>query len=211
MKLTIAEAKLQKTGPYEVYGLLTAIRVHYLSDSYDFFKYNGECRAICKYEIFSKRKDKYSFLKLGRVYNQQDMIYFLGVNLYENSNFSVHDMFYDEQNVRYKEWKSRQTDAARKHNLKEFLKNDIKQIITVQENKLPVLFEMMLGGQIHHDTVVLLDTSLKFTNEWLKAYPGDPVVIPLITKFNKFKRFVQNITIYDISTYENIIQEHMHG
>lgn len=199
-----------KTSGYEAFKAFTAVRIHYVSDSYDFFKYNGETKAV-SFEGFRSRKDKYSFVRLGRIYNREDLIYFLGVNFYEKSSIWIHDLFLDSPHLLYKEWKARQTPTSRVEELTRLVSSGFKDLIAVHEDQHPRLLEKLLGKEVHPDTVCLADKSVKFTEQWLSAYPKDPVVNGMVSRLHKYSRFVQNVIHYDTSTYDKIIQEHTSG
>ena len=51
-------------SPFEAYKLYTAIKNHFTTESYDYFKYNGKVRA--SEHTFETRKDKYMFYKLSK-------------------------------------------------------------------------------------------------------------------------------------------------
>lgn len=197
-----------KTSAYDTYKILVGVRIHYQSDSYDYFKYYGECKAASSFEVFRQRNDKYSFMKLGRLYEPADMLYFIAVNLYETPNVWVHDLFFEEPNEKYKLWKANQ--GSREQKLKELFEQnkEFKQLVSVHQNEHPKLFALLVGKQIDHSLVAIIDKSLKFTNEWVNAYPNDVVITSFVNRFNKFKRFVENFGFYNISAYEKIIQEH---
>ena len=49
---------------YEAYCLYNSLKLHFNSDSYDYFRYNGKISSSI--EAFENRKDKYHFYKLSR-------------------------------------------------------------------------------------------------------------------------------------------------
>ena len=63
------------------YKRFMALKLHFTTDSYDFFKYRGKTRSITD-EAFAKRKDEFHFRKLERRYpKDQDLIYFIVSNM----------------------------------------------------------------------------------------------------------------------------------
>ena len=50
--------------PYECYVDYLALKRHFTTESYDYFKYKGKVSA--KKDAFDKRKDKFFFEKLSR-------------------------------------------------------------------------------------------------------------------------------------------------
>ena len=66
-------------NPLECYKVYMAIRLHFISKSYDYFKYNGKVKA--SNDSFYKRRDKYRFDHLCRQYNEKNIMQFL-VNIH---------------------------------------------------------------------------------------------------------------------------------
>ena len=60
----------ENTG-FAAFALYNALKIHFSSDSYDFFKYNGKTNV--SKQSFTTRKDKYSFYKLSRKYSLEDL------------------------------------------------------------------------------------------------------------------------------------------
>ena len=68
---------------YEAFGLYQSLKLHFTTDSYDYFKYNGKTKVTVT--AFENRKDKYHFYKLSRKYtNKEDLINFIVANLIED-------------------------------------------------------------------------------------------------------------------------------
>ena len=49
---------------FAAFAMFHALKLHFTSDSYDYFKYNGKTNVTKT--TFSTRKDKYTFYKLSR-------------------------------------------------------------------------------------------------------------------------------------------------
>ena len=50
-------------GGFDVYKTYLAVKLHFTSDTYDYYKYDGKVNA--KLDTFTKRKDRYFFHKLS--------------------------------------------------------------------------------------------------------------------------------------------------
>jgi hypothetical protein len=70
-------------GGFDVYKTYLAIKLHFQSDSYDYYKYGGKVNA--KLETFTRRKDRYFFYKLGTKYGQDDILDFFVANFIADS------------------------------------------------------------------------------------------------------------------------------
>ena len=64
---------------YEAYTLYLAIKLHFTSDSYDFYKHNAKVNS--SFNTFLKRNDRFFFHKLTTKYNKEEML----ENLYATS------------------------------------------------------------------------------------------------------------------------------
>jgi hypothetical protein len=78
----------ENTG-YAAFALYNALKLHFTSDSYDFFKYHGKTN-ISK-DSFLRRKDKYTFYKLSRKYSLDELKYFYVSNFLDGDKW-VGDM-----------------------------------------------------------------------------------------------------------------------
>ena len=65
----------ENTG-FAAFAMWNALKLHFTSDSYDYFKYNGKTNV--SKQSFTTRKDKYQFYKLSRKYSLEDFINFQG-------------------------------------------------------------------------------------------------------------------------------------
>ena len=56
---------------FSAFAMFNALKIHFTSDSYDYFRYHGKSNVTA--DGFSNRKDKYSFYKLSRKYRLEDL------------------------------------------------------------------------------------------------------------------------------------------
>jgi hypothetical protein len=87
---------------YEAFVLYQSIKLHFTTDSYDFFKYGGKSRISI--DAFENRKDKYHFYKLSRrLTNRDDLIMFLVANFVNNDNIWIGDLLTEESETIYRQ------------------------------------------------------------------------------------------------------------
>ena len=60
---------------FSVFKTYLAIKLHFSSDTYDYFKYEG--KVNCKLETFTKRNDRYFFHKLSTKYKPTEIINYI--------------------------------------------------------------------------------------------------------------------------------------
>ena len=96
---------MNDTTGFAAFALYNAIKLHFTSDSYDFFRYNGKTNV--SRETFAKRKDKYSFYKLSRKYSIEELRDFYLANIIENDFQWVGEISGAEGEESHKKWKKR--------------------------------------------------------------------------------------------------------
>ena len=67
----------------EAYQMYLALRLHFTTENYDYFKYNGKVSASLK--SFDKRKDKYLFKKLTKKYDESTILNYYIANFIEGN------------------------------------------------------------------------------------------------------------------------------
>ena len=87
---------------FAAFALYNALKLHFTSDSYDFIKYHGKTNV--SKQTFMKRKDKYSFYKLSRKYNLEELKNFYIANFINGNGDWVGDMTGPEGEEHYKKW-----------------------------------------------------------------------------------------------------------
>lgn len=156
---------------YETFGIFQALKLHFTTDNYDFFKYNGKSKISV--ESFENRKDKYHFYKLSRKYtNRDDLINFIVANLVEKDNLWVGDLLNDSAEVNF-----------RKHqkiiqSLSYTFENDCREVfdgldnpneaLIVSDGDYPILLRKSLRKEIEIETLCILANILGFLPAWDK-------------------------------------------
>ena len=156
---------------YETFEIYQALKLHFTSDSYDFFKYNGKTNVSVT--AFENRKDKYHFYKLSRRLAQKDdMIDFIVANLVEDEKTWVGSLLMQESEVNY-----------RKHqkviqSMSYTFENDCKLIfgdcilnpneVLMTDGDYPVLLKKGLQKLVNIESVCLLNNMLGFVPMWSK-------------------------------------------
>ena len=58
---------------YDLYCTYQAIKLHFTSENYNFFHYDGKTKVSV--EAFQKRRDKFLFHRLARKYRDEEMVF----------------------------------------------------------------------------------------------------------------------------------------
>jgi hypothetical protein len=155
---------------YEAFGIYQALKLHFTTDSYDFFKYNGKTNVSVT--AFENRKDKYHFYKLSRKYtNKEDLINFIVANLVEDETSWVGNLLTEEADNNFRK---RQKVIQ---SLSYTFENDCKDLFDdcKEPNELlstngdyPILLTKTLQKDIQIETLCLLNQILNFLPMWNK-------------------------------------------
>ena len=152
---------------YNAYKTYIALKNHFRSDSYDYFKHRGKTRL--KEQSFLKRKDKFFFEKLENKY-KEDLVDFFVCNLVTDQNSWIGTMVGDKAERTFNEWKKR------KQSLKYSFKEDIirikdyidshdvsfDDIFTCQDDQHPIILKLLISEEISIESFIILDRVLNF-------------------------------------------------
>ena len=154
---------------YETFEIYQALKLHFTSDSYDFFKYNGKTNVSVS--AFENRKDKYHFYKLSRkCTNRDDLINFIVANFVEDEKSWVGNLLMEEADMNYRK---RQKVIQ---SLSYTFENDCKVIfedcasnpnaVLKTDGDYPVLLTKTLRKETQIETLCILNEILEFFPMW---------------------------------------------
>tara|TARA_Y100000034_G_scaffold87336_1_gene104759 strand:- start:3048 stop:3659 length:612 start_codon:yes stop_codon:yes gene_type:complete len=183
-----------------------AIKMHFTTDSYDYFKYNGKIRT----GDLEAKKDKWNYVKLARNHGDH-LVNFLVANFVSRDNIKWSgDVVGSEAERTYQEWQKR-TEAMSYIFTQELQKvfsevierkTKIKSLFESIDSEPPLLLTFYQWGTISLETLIILGDLLEFFGEWDKQ--EDEYIWPDIkTKINNYRPFL----IFDERKYQKIISE----
>ena len=178
---------------FEAYKIYTAVKNHFVLDSYDYFKYNKKINL--SYNSFLNRRDKIFFAKLGKR-KENYLEDFLVSNFLHDPKMWIGELLSEESETKYKEWKRRQESLTYIFkNEVEFMdgwnSEELEEWFQVQYGKHPNIIRMYLRKEISLETLTMLNSILNFMNRYDKEVT-DPVykeVSKLCKKYQPFLRF----------------------
>jgi T4 gene Gp59 loader of gp41 DNA helicase len=185
--------------PFEAFKLYTAIKNHFTTESYDYFKYNGKVRA--SEHSFETRKDKYMFYKLSK---HEDPLTFLVSNFAEGKKLWVGDLFDLDKQLAYNEF------LRRKQSLTYIFESDIDNLLEefdknfeVPEGGYPHLLNLLVRKKLSKETFIIIQDCVRFFTKWNKQIT-DPVLWPQIAlNCKKLHPFLE----YDKDKYCGILRK----
>lgn len=174
-------------SPFEAYRMFTAVKLHFSSDSYDFFKYHGKVRV--DEDKFETRRDKYQYYKLTK---RVDPLLLTVVNLFYNSNLWVGDLFTVESEKRYRDHKAvlQSIDYTVKTQMQEYA--SLSEALNVSSGNYPLLLQHYREGTVSPETLIIVNriNNGKVFEYWSDVI-DDPVVWPdLCHRLLKYEPFL---------------------
>jgi hypothetical protein len=191
---------------YEAFSIYNSLKLHFTSESYDYFKYNG--KSNISIETFENRKDKYHFYKLSRLNEKEDYIEFLVSNFLLNENLWAGDLLQEEAIIAYKQRMATiqslgykfQSDCQK---LKDSVQSPNDLLKT--EGDYPKLLTMTLQKDIHLETLVIMNSVMNFLPMWNRKI-DDTIRYPEFSrKVKKYQPFLQ----FDKDKFKNIIMKEL--
>jgi hypothetical protein len=186
---------------FEAYKQYLALKSHFTSKTYDYFKYGGAVKA--KRESFDTRKDKYFFHKLSK---RKDLLDFLvAMFVYGKKDVWIGDLLRNEETeVLFLKWqKVRDSMSYVFMNDLEKFNEDLISSFIVEDGQHPHALKLLLSEEIHLETFIIMNDILRFTASWNREIQ-DTIVWPEIRqKCKKYHPFLQ----YDKEKLKKIVIE----
>lgn len=186
MRLPVSLQTEGKYTPYQLYKMYLGLKLHFSSDSYDIFKYNGKVSA--SEESFNGRRDKYKFVKLAK---HKDPAGVLVANFVQDSNFWVGSIDDPESERVYRDWLKKQESLSYifSQEMKAFDGKTIDDLLYVPNHQHPLLLSKYLRGEVSIESLVIISDIVYFVPYWNESI-ADPVLWSetrkLILKYKPF-------------------------
>jgi hypothetical protein len=189
---------------YAAFAMYNSLKLHFTSTSYDYFKYHGKTNVSSA--TFLKRKDKYTFYRLSRKYNMEELRDFYVANFLDGDKW-VGEMANADGEEAYKKWQKTQ------QSLTYTFDNDIMyllvnggspdEMLEVKPNSYPTLMNLVQLKHISLETLVILNDILNFIPMWDKKIDDDIVWPNFKMLCLKYTPFIN----YDQVKFKNILKE----
>ena len=187
---------------FEVYKMYLALKLHFTSDTYDYFQYGGNAKA--SQVSFDQRKDKFFFVKLSRKFKDFELREFFVANL------TAEDKVYPATLVR--EGAKNYADyIKRKESLSYHFKEDVATLHDTHnrfddlfkvEGVHPPLLKSFLGGRICLETLTIFNKLFQYVPQFDKIIKEEIVWKPLRNKVVKYDPFLP----VDLGKYKKIVK-----
>jgi hypothetical protein len=184
---------------FDAYKHYLALKSHFSTKTYDYFKYGGAVRA--KRESFETRKDKYFFHKLSKRKDLTDFLVALFV--YGKKDAWIGDVIRNEETEQlYRKWQKVKESLSYvfMSDLEKF-NSDLLSSFVVENGQHPHALKLLLREEIHLETFIIMNDIMRFTSAWNREIE-DQIIWPEIRlKCKKYHPFLT----YDREKLKNIV------
>lgn len=201
---------------YEVFCAYQAVKLHFTTDTYCYFKYNG--KVATKPAGFEKRKDVYSFHRLARELKDHEVIPFMVANMILNNKVWAKDLTSTQAMETFRKWQAMRADLENIFDkdmgaIKAELDRQnagIRTMFCSRVNQLPVIWVMMNHGEITPETIAILHGMTGVLDSWDKTYGKDSTSADYI--YEKTSRFIRKYEPFlgvDVPSFKKIALKHL--
>jgi len=183
-------------GGFDVYKTYLAVKLHFASDTYDYYKYGGKVNA--KLETFTKRKDRYFFHKLSTKYAETDILDFFVANFLSDSKRWIGNLLANDGRDVYLDYKKRK-ESFTYHFKSEcgVISSDFSSRglsfndgFIPPSGQHPRMLRLLIQRKVSYQTAVVLNHFLNFTKNWDKEITEKVVWPEISLKVARVKPFI---------------------
>ena len=176
---------------YNAYQIYIALKLHFESKTYDYFKYNGKSSVTPK--SFFARREKFFFAKLVKKYGLEELPYFFASNFAHHGTKWVGGLTDEQADETYKNFKAMMesfTYRFRNDIDKLLSETDFKSLFVIEDGQYPEIVKSLLQDSIPLETFVVLNRYLNFMPKFDNEIK-DPILWPeLSLKIRKYDKFI---------------------
>ena len=194
----------------EAYTTYLAVRNHFKTKSYDYFKYNGKIKV--NENSFRTRRDHYQFEKIARIYKRDDFVKYLVANFITEDEYIL-GMSQGRAMVTHKKWQKSIESFSYQfkediQTLKEYDSNFNMLFDCRMDGVLhPMVFKLYLRDRVHINTLVAINQLLDFTKVWDYYSGEDKMIKDFIFLLDKYTPFLYSYINIDKIKSKQIILE----
>ena len=183
---------IYQVTPYEVYQKYLSLKQHFNKKDYDYFKFKGKVRAT--ESSFEKRKDKHHFIRLSKIYKDEELTKFLVSNFVKGREMWVGNVTSPEGRSNYIAWKTKI------QSLPYVFENEVGEmfdenenfnvIFKVEDGQHPPIVRHVFGEEVSLETFIVLDSILNFTSKFNESIEETVIWPELYSMCNNYAPFV---------------------
>ena len=183
---------IYQVTPFEVYQKYLSLKQHFNKKEYDYFKFKGRVRA--SESAFEKRNDKFHFIRLSKIYKDDELIKFFVSNFIKTNDLWVGNITSTEGRQNYITWK------AKIQGLPYVFENEIDTLFDnsdefnllfeCRDGQHPIVLRRVFGEEVSLETFIILDSILNFTSNFNEKIEESVIWPNLYSMINKYAPFV---------------------
>ena len=183
-------------GGFDVYKTYLAVKLHFTTDTYDYYKYGGKVNT--KLDTFTKRKDRYFFHKLSTRYAETDILDFFVANFLSDSKRWIGNLLANDGKDVYLDYKKRKEAFAYhfKQDCGNIASDFSRRNISFDDGFIPIrgqhprVLRLLIQRKISYQTTIVLNHYLGFTKNWDKEITEKIVWPEISLKVTRLKPFI---------------------
>ena len=183
-------------GGFDVYKTYLAVKLHFTTDTYDYYKYGGKVNT--KLDTFTKRKDRYFFHKLSTRYAEADILDFFVSNFLSDSKGWIGNLLQNDGRDVYLDYKKRKEAFAYhfKQDCGNIASDFSRRGILFDDGFIPIsgqhprVLRLLIQRKISYQTTIVLNHFLGFTKNWDKEITEKVVWPEISLKVARVKPFI---------------------
>ena len=144
---------------FEAYKLYLALQRHF-STSYDFHKYNGKVNASV--EAYQKRNDMFSFEKLTKIVNEDELMDFFICHFIDNPKCWIRNM--NKQNYEKYKAKLKNFPTTFREELQYLSQHNPSDLMMVT-NDIPLIHKLCMEKKVSMETLIAMDKFFPFIDD----------------------------------------------
>ena len=185
---------------YDAYKLYLAIKLHFTTPNYDYFKHNAKVNSSLN--AFLKRNDRFFFHKLATKYGENLQDYYVS-NFVDRPKTWVGDLVRADGDTIYNKWRKYnesfsynfRNDCVLVRNVIDGNNIRFDDVFSVDSGQHPRLLRLLLSGKVSIQSVIIFDKILSFINRWDKEIKETIIWPEKSFKITKLRPFINvNIT-----------------
>ena len=157
---------IPKVTPFEVYQKYLSLKQHFNRVDYDYIKFKGKVRANAS--SFENRKDKHHFVRLSKIYKEEDLTKFFVSNFVKSSDLWIGNLTSPEGRENYISWKSKiqSLPYVFENEVDEILDdyNDFNTLFDCVDGQHPPVLRSVFGGDLSIESFIIMDSILRFSS-----------------------------------------------
>ncbi|MAD23565.1 MAG: hypothetical protein CMO44_05260 [Verrucomicrobiales bacterium] len=181
---------------FDVYKIYLGVKLHFTTDTYDYYKYSGKVNATL--DSFTKRKDRYFFYKLSTKYSPSEALDFFVSNFVDDSKKWIGNLINDDGHKVYLQYKKyfQSFDYSLRNSIGNIVYDFSRKRISLDDGLLvvngqhPRLLRLLIQRKINFPTAIILDSVLDFIKVWDKEITEKVVWPDLSRKLKKMRPFI---------------------